>query len=58
MITALATLLQLDVIAEGIETNEQLDFLLQTGCKEGQGYLFSRPIPYEKIDRLLFKEMQ
>lgn len=31
---------------------------LQTGCKEGQGYIFSRPLPYREIELLLSKELQ
>ena len=34
------------VLAEGIETEEQLEFLAAEGCDQGQGYLFSRPIPF------------
>jgi diguanylate cyclase len=35
----------LDVVAEGIETEGQLDALHQLGCVRGQGYLFGRPAP-------------
>lgn len=41
------------VIAEGIETNEQLDFLKENECKIGQGYLFSKPIPAGQMKKYL-----
>ncbi|WHY87309.1 EAL domain-containing protein [Neobacillus novalis] len=41
------------VIAEGIETDEQLAFLKKNDCGTGQGYLFSRPIPAEQMDEYL-----
>jgi diguanylate cyclase (GGDEF)-like protein/PAS domain S-box-containing protein len=44
-ILRLADSLQLDVVAEGIETTGQLDLLLEMGCRFGQGYLFSKPSP-------------
>ncbi len=37
------------VVAEGIETEEQLDYLKRSGCDMGQGYLFSRPLPAEQV---------
>ncbi|MGZ5000924.1 MAG: putative bifunctional diguanylate cyclase/phosphodiesterase [Methylomonas sp.] len=43
-IIALGHNLNLDVLAEGIETQEQADFVLQQGCNSGQGYLFARPM--------------
>ena len=47
-ILALARTLDLEVIGEGIETEAQRDFLLQVGCREGQGYLWSPPVPAEQ----------
>jgi EAL domain-containing protein (putative c-di-GMP-specific phosphodiesterase class I) len=45
----LAHALELIVTAEGIETPDQLDALVEMGCDEGQGYLFSRPLPLEAL---------
>ncbi len=52
-IVAMATSLNLSVIAEGVETAEQLQLLSGLGCANYQGYLFSHPIPIEKLDALL-----
>jgi EAL domain-containing protein (putative c-di-GMP-specific phosphodiesterase class I) len=41
--------LSMHVIAEGVETQEQLDLLRSCGCDSAQGYLFSRPIPAEEM---------
>lgn len=49
----LADDLDYDVIAEGIETHEQMQCLLNYNCSFGQGYLLSRPLPVEKIYSLL-----
>lgn len=48
-IVAMAAQLGLDVIAEGIETEEQLSSLKEMGCEFGQGYFFSQPMPEEKL---------
>lgn len=45
--------LRLDVIAEGIETVEQQDFLRGHGCRFGQGYLYSRPVPAADVPALI-----
>jgi len=44
-ITTMAHHLQLKVTAEGVESKEQLEFLKQQNCHEGQGFLFSKPVP-------------
>ncbi|MFZ5967298.1 MAG: bifunctional diguanylate cyclase/phosphodiesterase [Bacillota bacterium] len=51
----LAHNMDLTVIAEGIETEEQLNILRDFCCDCGQGYLFSKPLPAEKLEELLFK---
>jgi len=45
--------LGLQPLAEGIETEEQRAFLLEQGCPLGQGYLFSKPVPAEDLERLV-----
>jgi diguanylate cyclase (GGDEF)-like protein/PAS domain S-box-containing protein len=51
-IVGLAGSLGLDILAEGVETREQLDVLLGLGCNKFQGYLFSRPLPPVDADRI------
>ncbi len=52
-IVALGKSLQMKVIAEGIETEQQLQFVTDEGCDEGQGYLFSRPLSAREFENLL-----
>jgi EAL domain-containing protein (putative c-di-GMP-specific phosphodiesterase class I) len=52
-IIGLADRLDLDVVAEGVETEEQVSFLVAQGCTKMQGYLFSRPMPARAIERTL-----
>lgn len=54
-IITLAHNLRLKVIAEGVETNEQLDFLRAHECDQIQGYIFSPPLPPEEATQLLSK---
>ena len=48
-IIALGKSLNMNVVAEGVETGEQAKFLFKNGCNEAQGYHFSKPIPAEEI---------
>jgi len=48
-IVALAQSLGLDVVAEGVETEGQREFLLRNGCQRFQGYLFGRPAPADQL---------
>jgi diguanylate cyclase (GGDEF)-like protein/PAS domain S-box-containing protein len=54
-ILAMCSSLNLQVIAEGVETEMQRDFLIKHGCKSFQGYLYSKPIPIDKWEDLLGK---
>ncbi len=55
-IIAMAHNLKLQVVAEGVETEQQLAFLRASGCDSVQGYLFSRPVPAAEFLRLLSME--
>lgn len=52
-IVSLAHSMNLSVLAEGVETKEQLALLRQQGCDEVQGHLYGRPMPGEKFEQLL-----
>jgi diguanylate cyclase (GGDEF)-like protein/PAS domain S-box-containing protein len=52
-IVAMADALELELVAEGIENRQQLDFLVQAGCAIGQGFLLGRPTPASSIDHSL-----
>lgn len=55
-IISIAHSLGLDLVAEGVERSEQRDFLLQQGCRTGQGYYYSKPMPCEAFEQLLRAE--
>ncbi len=57
-INSLAKALRLRVIAEGVETEGQLHFLMGLQCEEIQGYFFSKPVPPEEFEQLLRTEKQ
>ncbi len=57
-IIAMAQSLRLKVVAEGVETQEQLEFLKEHHCSCVQGYLFHRPLPADKMTQLLLTERE
>ena len=58
MVVALTESLKLEVIAEGVETEAQWDFLAGVGCRNYQGYLFSKPLPIEEFEAFAAKVTQ
>ena len=52
-IITMAHSLDINVIAEGVETEEQRQYLLDNGCTHYQGYLFSKPVPIDEFEALL-----
>ena len=52
-IVSLAHNLEMEVVAEGVETRAQAEALRALGCRRGQGFLFSRPLPAEEAEQLL-----
>lgn len=54
-IIAMAVTMELNVIAEGVETEEQRQILLKEGCSNFQGYFFGKPVPIESFEELLIK---
>lgn len=50
--------LKLEVIAEGVETKEQLEFLQKKRCDKVQGYMFSRPVPAENVEKILDAQLK
>jgi len=52
-ILAMAQNMNLGVVAEGVETTAQADFLRAHGCRQAQGYLFGGPVPADALTNLL-----
>ena len=57
-IIAMAHSLELKVVAEGVETQAQMDFLKSQRCDEIQGYLISKPVPVEQFAQLLREQVE
>lgn len=55
-ILSLAHKLNIRTLAEGVETAEQRDYLIASGCDESQGFLYSRAVPLEKVASLIQRE--
>ncbi|WP_339890725.1 EAL domain-containing protein [uncultured Alteromonas sp.] len=53
VIQSLAKLYDLRVIAEGVETEAQMNYLRENGCDWAQGYYLSRPLPWDNLVKLL-----
>jgi EAL domain-containing protein (putative c-di-GMP-specific phosphodiesterase class I) len=57
-IVQLCRSLNLHVVAEGIETEEQLNLVKTLGIESGQGYYFSKPVPFQEVARFLQRQNQ
>ncbi|SNB46536.1 EAL domain-containing protein [Geobacter sp. DSM 9736] len=57
-IVAMACSMRLDVVGEGVETHAQLAFLRRNGCREVQGFLFSKPLNVEALREQLVRPLQ
>ena len=57
LVVDIAEYLQVPVIAEGVETEEQLRILKEMGCDIIQGYYFSKPVPPDEFETFIRKEL-
>jgi EAL domain-containing protein (putative c-di-GMP-specific phosphodiesterase class I) len=57
-VTCLGKSLGISIVAEGVDTNEQLGLLRTEGCTEVQGFLFSRPRPGQDAEAMLSYELE
>ncbi len=55
-VIALAKSLKMSVVAEGVENQEQIDFLMQNECQQLQGYYYSHPVDAQKMKEILIKQ--
>ena len=58
MILAMAQVLKLETVAEGVETKAQLEYLDAQGCSEIQGYFFAKPLSAEAATAFLSRELE
>ncbi len=56
LILDIAKYMEVKVVAEGVETEEQIQFLREIGCNLVQGYYFSRPLPPDEFEKLIERE--
>ena len=56
-IISLGNTLHLELVAEGVETEEQLNYLKELGCHEAQGFYFSKPMPHEDVAKIVCERL-
>lgn len=57
-VVELAKELHMEVICEGVEKQEQIDFLLSVGCQYAQGYFFSKPVPLDEFEKKIITDRE